>query len=405
LQAQDVESDPIQFSVKDTPSHGTLIGDLPNLTYTPSVGFVGVDRFSYVANDGNVDSDPKTVTITVVASNLSPEAKSARFSGKQNEPIKIVLIGTDPDGDSLEYTIVQTPRHGRITGTGSELVYYPQNDYVGTDSLTFRVSDGSLSSSTATISIEVISKRRYPTLVGDISSISFLANATLLYLGETLVLSASSSINRDFEYSWYRNGELIETTPYAVIDIPNVGVALTGNYHVVARAGNIELSSPSLFIEISKEDTTVNLPFDSVQEVRAILGNRIVFKSPIAGDGYTYVWRKDTNIIVGANGNSFSFSSRSIAQEGDYFVEVWNGDEKITIHKFQLLFTSRISIVRIADDITIQLDSGALNSEWRLESTTDLREWRLVRRYSVLGKLLVSLPISGESEFFRLVED
>jgi hypothetical protein len=242
-------------------------------------------------------------------------------------------------------------------------------------------------------------------LVGDINNISFLANATLLYLGETLVLSASTSINKDFTYSWYRDGELLETTPFSIHDITNVSVEDTGQYHVVAVSGDTELVSPMLLIEVSKEDTVVNLPFDTSEEKKTILGQRISLNSPLTGEGYTYLWRKDSNILAGETGKALTFGANSIAQEGDYYVEIWNGENRVSIHKFQLIFTSRINIVRISDDITVQLDSGTNSSEWRLESSTDLKQWRLIKRYSILGKLLVNLPISGEAEFFRLVEE
>src|SRR5207247_621923 len=52
------------FFVVSSPSHGTLSGTAPNLTYT-SFGFVGTDSFTYAVSDGFAFSKPATVTITV----------------------------------------------------------------------------------------------------------------------------------------------------------------------------------------------------------------------------------------------------------------------------------------------------------------------------------------------------
>ena len=52
------------YSVVATPTHGTLTGTAPNLTYTPTSGYAGADSFTFKANNGT-DSNIATVTITV----------------------------------------------------------------------------------------------------------------------------------------------------------------------------------------------------------------------------------------------------------------------------------------------------------------------------------------------------
>ena len=50
------------------PEHGTLERNTNGtLTYTPEAGFVGEDSFTYIAGDGDLLSDPVTVTIDVTA--------------------------------------------------------------------------------------------------------------------------------------------------------------------------------------------------------------------------------------------------------------------------------------------------------------------------------------------------
>ena len=48
------------------PTHGTLeYNQDDTLTYTPDPGYTGTDQFSYTAYDGEADSTPVTVTITI----------------------------------------------------------------------------------------------------------------------------------------------------------------------------------------------------------------------------------------------------------------------------------------------------------------------------------------------------
>ena len=51
----------------------TLIGD-GSFSYTPNTGFTGTDSFTYVANDGTVNSNAATVTITVTATRGGTDA-------------------------------------------------------------------------------------------------------------------------------------------------------------------------------------------------------------------------------------------------------------------------------------------------------------------------------------------
>ncbi|MBC7250950.1 MAG: metallophosphoesterase [Anaerolineae bacterium] len=65
LTATDVNDDDLTYSVVDNPTHGSLAGEAPNLTYTPDTDYTGPDSFTFIANDGEYDSNMATVTITV----------------------------------------------------------------------------------------------------------------------------------------------------------------------------------------------------------------------------------------------------------------------------------------------------------------------------------------------------
>jgi hypothetical protein len=55
------------------PSHGTVTIDADGaLLYLPDAGFSGTDTFSYVANDGTLDSNLATVSVTVLAAEPEP---------------------------------------------------------------------------------------------------------------------------------------------------------------------------------------------------------------------------------------------------------------------------------------------------------------------------------------------
>ncbi len=155
LTGSDPDSDPLTFSVVNAPAHGLLSGVAPDLTYTPDADFNGADSFTFVANDGLVDSTPATVAITVSAVNDAPLANAQAVSVAEDAAVAITLSGADVDGDALTYTLVDPPLHGTLSGVAPDLTYTPNADYYGADSFTFLVNDGMLNSAPAAVSLTV----------------------------------------------------------------------------------------------------------------------------------------------------------------------------------------------------------------------------------------------------------
>jgi len=67
LTGSDADGDPLTYSVTSNPSHGTLSGIEPNLTYTPDADYIGPDGFTFIVNDGLVNSEPALVSVSVNA--------------------------------------------------------------------------------------------------------------------------------------------------------------------------------------------------------------------------------------------------------------------------------------------------------------------------------------------------
>jgi autotransporter-associated beta strand protein len=55
----------VTFTNVTQPANGTLTGTAPNLTYTPSAGYTGTDKFTFQAVDSLTTSEPGTVSIIV----------------------------------------------------------------------------------------------------------------------------------------------------------------------------------------------------------------------------------------------------------------------------------------------------------------------------------------------------
>jgi hypothetical protein len=68
LNANDVDGDNLSFTIVDEPSNGQLENMNPStniVTYTPNEDYSGEDNFTFIVNDGTIDSNEATVSITV----------------------------------------------------------------------------------------------------------------------------------------------------------------------------------------------------------------------------------------------------------------------------------------------------------------------------------------------------
>jgi hypothetical protein len=140
LQAMDVDSSPVGFSVASSPAHGSLSGTAPNLLYTPAANYVGPDSFTFRANDGSLQSPLATVQLMV--SNALPQPRSLTNTIPQNVARYVPLEATDLNGDVLTYTVMSQPGNGSLAGTPPMVRYTPNAGFVGTDTFTFRANDG-----------------------------------------------------------------------------------------------------------------------------------------------------------------------------------------------------------------------------------------------------------------------
>ena len=156
LTASDVDNDTLSYRISAQPAHGGLTGTPPALTYMPHAGFVGMDAFVFLANDGKTDSNAATVTVRVMSGiNRPPEAEDQWVFIDEDTPTDVLLSAGDPEGDPLTFRIVTPPSYGTLQGTSPNLRYTPGRDFNGWDYFTFITSDGVFDSNEASVNFWV----------------------------------------------------------------------------------------------------------------------------------------------------------------------------------------------------------------------------------------------------------
>jgi archaellum component FlaF (FlaF/FlaG flagellin family) len=151
LSGSDVDvGDVLTFSILGVPTHGTLSGTAPNLTYLPVKDFDGYDNFRFRTSDGESSSEVANVAIRVNGVNDPPVVEAqTNVATQENDRIRITLMATDIDSEIVSFSIVSGPQHGTLTPPLKSAPhvamseYTPNPNYAGQDSFTFAVNDGS----------------------------------------------------------------------------------------------------------------------------------------------------------------------------------------------------------------------------------------------------------------------
>ncbi|HET7696011.1 MAG TPA: choice-of-anchor tandem repeat GloVer-containing protein [Vicinamibacterales bacterium] len=159
----DAENNPLSFTLLTQPAHGTLSGAAPDFIYTPAANYYGPDGFTFKVNDGSLDSNVATISITVDPVNDPPVALDQTVTSNGGSPVPIVLGALDADGDPLLYYIGDAPLNGGLTGAAPNLTYTPNAGFTGTDTFTFYANDGTAIGSVATVTINVTAPNGAPT--------------------------------------------------------------------------------------------------------------------------------------------------------------------------------------------------------------------------------------------------
>ncbi|MBN2588852.1 MAG: tandem-95 repeat protein [Sedimentisphaerales bacterium] len=155
LKGEDPDGDTLTYNITSEPLHGILSGNAPNLTYTPNDNYSGPDSFNYTVNDGKNESFAANVSITINSINDAPTVKANSISTQEDTPVSITLFAADPDGDTMIFNIVSQPSHGVLSSTMPNTIYTPNNNYYGSDSFSYKASDGKNESAITSISITI----------------------------------------------------------------------------------------------------------------------------------------------------------------------------------------------------------------------------------------------------------
>ena len=170
--------------------------------------------------DGSTSEFSACIEVTEQV-NTAPVAEDDEASTPENTAVNIDVLAndTDADGDALALSITTDPAHGEAAiEADATLTYTPDDDFVGADSLVYRVDDGNGGIDEATVRITVTSTNS-PPQASQITSPE--DGATLVLAGDPttpVVVEWTAATDPDgdtVEYIW----QLATTANFAEADL------------------------------------------------------------------------------------------------------------------------------------------------------------------------------------------
>jgi VCBS repeat-containing protein len=258
--ATDPENDPLTSVLVTGTSHGSLtLNANGSFSYTPNSGYTGADSFTFKASDGFDTSNSSTVSITVSASQ-PPVANNDSYTGNENTVLSenaangVLANDTDPSGKTLTAILQSQPAHGSLTlNSDGSFTYTPNNNFVGSDSFTYRASDGTLTSNVATVSLTINRVNQAPVAVND--SYSVVAGHALSINAIIGVLANDADPDGDS-----LTAVLVATTAHGTLSLntsgsftytPNSGFSGTDTFSYQASDGSLLSNTATVTVTVA----------------------------------------------------------------------------------------------------------------------------------------------------------
>ncbi len=150
---------PYTFVLNTLAANGTVeVIDASRVRYTPKIGFIGDDTFTFLATDLNQFTDIGLVRVNVGTSNLNAQSQTVNVPfGATNFAITLVASGgLTPYG---LVSIVSPPAEGTLTASGANSFVYnytPPTDFLGTLTFTWSLTDSAPAYDEGVITINVV---------------------------------------------------------------------------------------------------------------------------------------------------------------------------------------------------------------------------------------------------------
>ena len=226
----DVPAQTLTYSLVGAPSGAGINGSSGAFSWTPSEAQgPGVYTFTVRVTDNGAPplSDEEQIVVTVTEVNQAPVAVNDVYNLDEDTVLTVTAPGvlgndSDLDGNPLTAVLASGPAHGELAlNSDGSFVYTPTLHYNGSDSFTYRASDGMADSNVATVTLGIVS--------------AVIDHITLAPLSATIVAGQAQTYTVT---AYDTHGTTRDVTAQVMFSITaGAGGSWTGNIYTSQRAG------------------------------------------------------------------------------------------------------------------------------------------------------------------------
>jgi subtilisin family serine protease/alpha-tubulin suppressor-like RCC1 family protein/uncharacterized membrane protein len=255
LQFGDPDGDDLQLEVTQKPQNGFMIKDNGKWLYFPNPHYNGGDSLKFRVFDGKLRSNEATLVLDIKPSNDAPIASDMKVTAQEGKRVTFQLVAADVDGDLMTYELITAPKHGKIeAGKNKSWAYTPLENYNGSDSLTFRVSDGKVRGNLAQVTFEVTPRNEAPVVAS--STFALMEDGELKV---KLIASDPEGDKLTFKITAStKNGSLTGNGPSYTYK-PKTNYNGTDRFTIVANDGQSNSQPAVITLEVSSQNDAPKL--------------------------------------------------------------------------------------------------------------------------------------------------
>ena len=179
LNDSDPDGDPLTIELITLTQLGALrlTPDRKQVIYTPVVGSLYNDSFTYRVTDGHEVSSEATVSLTVTNTAPTLTTNIREVTHSRLATVDLKTLTTDADGDALEFQLLSAPATGTLTFNENGTLYYlPPQGFIGDTDVAFSVTDG-IATTAMTLTLRVINHA--PVAVNDTKTVKHTVGTAL----------------------------------------------------------------------------------------------------------------------------------------------------------------------------------------------------------------------------------
>ena len=243
-------------------SHGTATANGTSITYTPTIGYYGIDSFTYTANNAGGISNTSKVSLLIPQPPVTSNVNNTIAYNSSNN-----IINLNVTGNYFSVIVNSQPSHGTTSVNGITVLYTPNTGFYGNDSFTYSANNLGSLSNISTINIVIPNP---PTTSNVISIIEMNTHANVV------PLIISGSYNQIYVNTQPTNGTALvigQTISY----IPNPGFFGTDTFtYYASNSGsnsNISTVTMQVFAEFSSNSKlTAQFRRGTTSQIQSFIG-------------------------------------------------------------------------------------------------------------------------------------